>query len=174
MATRPPTESDQDYALFIAFRDSAYPDGVEGPFIGRNLASFADEYKGQAIHLVSTRYKWRQRCKDYDNQIEEAKTSVSITEAMEVRRNQLGRIKKLSNIVHAELEKLEHLIETQGSGIFSVKDLITFCQYLEKAENLLTGDVTDRIAVLSNSYDLERLTLEELEALHSLQKKMRA
>lgn len=170
---RLPGESDSAWKLFQAFKDWAYPAGEHGEFRSRNLTQFVREIGlsyGYVANL-SSQWRWVQRAGAWDREVDRARAEATLSEVAKVRKRHLRRLAKLGELAETELDKLlGQAEELSRTPMLNPKELLAFMEHVFKAERLVAGEHTDHIKV-EGEWDLESLSLEELEQLDNLRRK---
>jgi len=174
--SRLPGETDGGWAYFLHFRNMAYPDGPLGRFQAREIRAMAEalDVNPGSLYPYVNAFLWHERAGAYDRAIDSAKVASDQSEVMRVRGRHTRLLEKARHYAESELDKLTRRASNPDTPTASPREVKDLLEFVIKTERLLTGDVTDRIGVEGGSWDLEELSLEELELLQSLRKKAQA
>lgn len=178
MAERPwerqTRETDAQWALFLTFRDMAYPDGPEGRFFPRSGAALAAATGLSEGYLrgLSASFHWYARAGSYDRELERAKTQADISEVQRSRVRHLRMLAKLRSALEGEADKLLQRVTDPDSPALTAKELVDCTEKVVKLERLLMGEHTEHVRV-ENEWNLEALEYDELKNLDEIRRKAR-
>jgi hypothetical protein len=167
---RLPRETDTAWAYFIAYRDMAYTKGLD-VFEPRSVSKLAEAFgvTYKAIHNYHKAFSWERRVAWYDKYVMDTIVEASLSEAAQVKKEQLRVLGKISQVIDLEIAKLvEKSLQPESS--LTPKELHALMQWHHQQRRLLAGEVTDRVAV-QGELNLEKLSIEELEALEQMRLK---
>lgn len=169
---RMPRETDSSWALFVTFRDSAYPEGPGGRFQPRNLVPLAEALGLSVTYLrhLSSTFSWFPRAGSYDRALDAAKVEEEIGEAVRVRRRHLRLLSKARLYAENELDKLVGKSQDPNVASATPREIRELLDMVITKERLLQGEHTDHV-LHEGEWKLEDLTLEELEDLDRIRKR---
>jgi len=165
-------EHDSAWALFMAYRDSGYPDGIGGKLRPRTVRAIAEmagmneEYVGE----VSRGFHWVQRAGAWDREVDRRKTREDLREVDLIRRRMNRRVEKLSTLLEMEIDKALARATDPDMAQMTPKDIVATAEFVTKIERLMAGESTENVSH-TGAWDLEKLTVEELEALDRIRRK---
>lgn len=164
---RQPRESDQQYAWFLAYRDSAYPKGLEGPFNPRNVEAVAEElgFPPRALAGTADSFAWSWRAHAFDRAIDERKFSAELSEVDLQRAKHSRTWGQLWVGVELEVAKLVRQMEGEAPAL-KPKELLALLTKATEMMRLLSGEHTAHVKVDGPDYD--NLSDDEIAAMRAL------
>jgi hypothetical protein len=178
---RKPDETDNAWVSFLAFRDMAYPDGPFGSFAPRNVQKLADRLGMERSGLArySSAHGWPVRAAAYDRHLDRMALQVRGKALEHATKRHIRLFEKASEIIESDLAKWAGKAnEDPNVPISSLKETIDALEKLVKGERLILGATTDNPgsggAPSAAGWDLDSLSLEELERLNEIRMKARA
>lgn len=174
---RLPRETDQDWAYFRLFLDSAYPQGPNGEYVPRNATDLARTI-GVARETLAQRscaFHWVQRAGAWDREVERRRKDTDLSEVQRSRAKWLRIAEKARNLGESELDKLlARSVSDPTIPCMTAKDALAVMDWARTAERqyLQEGRVKD--ADTAGDVDLENLALEDLEQLHEIIQRSKA
>jgi hypothetical protein len=168
-------ETDAAWALFLAFRDSAYPDGPSGRYVPRNLPPLAEALGIGLRYLrdLSASFHWFIRAGAFDRALDAARAEADISEVKRTRLRHTRLVSKARLALEGELDKWLSRSTDPDISSMSPKEVMGGLELVVKLERLLVGEHTDHVKVEDGSWDLEAMSLEDLQALEGLRRKAR-
>lgn len=163
-------ESDSDWALFLAYRNSAYPEGPQGRFVPRDLLRIATEVGLPLNHVegLAASFAWARRAGAYDRAVDTARASTTQDTPVDASRRRTERITaKARSLVEKELDKLLEKAERLGEvGALRPAELEKIMQLVFRMERELHAPKTNEASeTLQDEYDLDSLSIEDLVSL---------
>lgn len=170
--SRLPREGDAAWSAFLAYRDMAYPEGPAGRFATRNMRALSDALGVRHDYLrhLSSSFNWADRAGSYDRALDMAKTEMDLSEVQRVRQRHLRLLAKARTFAEMELDKMVRRASDPDISTASAREVKDLLEFAIKTERLLLGEHTDHLK-LDGEWDLEDLSLEDLEALEEIRKK---
>lgn len=169
---RLPREGDSAWVLFNAYRESGYPKGPAGGFAPRNKAALAEAsgLTPEYLYRLAGEFKWDQRAGAWDRELDRRAREVDLSDAEFARKVMLRRLRKLGNLAEIELDKLLVRATDPDLPQMTAKELVQTLEFVLKAERLMAEKPTE-IVRAEGAWNLEDLSVEDLEALNALRKK---
>jgi hypothetical protein len=172
---RMPRENDREWALFVAFRDSAYPQGIAGPMEPRNIARLTRELgePDQALYELAKAFSWVWRVGFYDRDVDRRKLDLHRCELERAHRDHERIRGKMRKLAELELDKLTQLSETQPDALqLNPTQLKQLLELSCNQDRLAAGEPTARTETVGGprSLDLSKLNYEQLKQLREIQK----
>lgn len=163
------TETDQGWAYFLHFRNMAYPDGPLGRFQAREIKSMALALgvSPETLYTYSGAFLWADRAGAYDRAIDAAKVAADQSEVVRMRSRHVRLLEKARLVAESELDKMARRSANPDVSVVSAKEVKDLLEFVIKTERLMAGEATERVDV-NGAWDLDKLTLEELEALEAI------
>ena len=166
---RQPGEGEEDWAKFLAYRDSSRPRRVVRPGIG----NWGEEYRR------ANEWKWFQRVEALDNHVDRIRQKEidawNQQNAKEVAAEHMSLLKDAREIVAIELHRiLERVKVNQIDGSIKPTEVFKLAEIVLKFDRLLRNQTTENVGGMQISEaNLEEMSLEDLRTAHELTKKMR-
>lgn len=176
LALRPwerlPREGDSAWALFLAYRDSAYPKGPTGGFVPRVKTALAEAagLTPDYMYKLAVEFHWDARAGAWDRELDRRARETDLSDVEYNRRTMLRRLRKLGNLAEMELDKLLTRATDPDLPQMTAKELVQTLEFCLKADRLLAEKPTE-IVRAEGAWNLEDLSVEDLEALNALRKK---
>lgn len=169
---RLPREGDQAWVLFNAYRESGWPKGPGGGFVPRNKAALAEAsgLTPDYLYKLAAEFKWDQRAGAWDRELDRRARETDLSDVEFARRRMLRRLAKLGNLAEMELDKLLVRATDPDLPQMTAKELVQTLEFVLKAERLMAEKPTE-IVRAEGAWNLEDLSVEDLEALNALRKK---
>lgn len=176
-----PNEDRDSYQAFLVYRDSAYPEGVQGRWVRRRFETVAERLGLPLIQIDTwaNAYRWRDRVREYDLSIDHALDTAGRTALEKAKRAQARRLAKLAELGEAELDRHllrhEHIGRT-GEPVVTVgmKDLADILERVDKMETRLATVETPTTGGKNEELEIpEDVSLEELEEIERIRLKFR-
>jgi len=174
---RTPDESDDQWLAFEAFRDMAYPEGIAGQFKPRRLRELADRFGWHPTQLTKWggMNGWHVRAAAFDRHVDALKMKSRVKEIDIVTGQHRRLIANLRIIVENEISKHADMSMQDIAAITTFEKAADVLERVVKLERLVFGSSTENVAHVEASesevWHLERLTVEELEALETIRRK---
>lgn len=164
-------ETDQAWALFQAYRDSAYPNGLGEGYVARSVSEFARAggWLPSQIRTIAQSHQWHERALAYDRHVDSAKTEANLEALPQVLEDHRRILARLRRFVAHELGKWMDTAENSPEPVTKVRDLKSLLDTAIKLDRLTFGEATE--IVKSDGWDLSGCTLDELRALQEIAKK---
>lgn len=137
-----PSETDQEYALYLRYQELSYPDGP-GQYVPRPSVTELVE-RGWPVHTpaLSKVYRWHARAREYDRKMEQAKTKgfARAASAWAARHSEL--LDDLEQIGSLEIKAmLRRTIDNPGQ--MPPRLALAIVQLVAKERRLLAGEPTE-------------------------------
>lgn len=165
-------ESDRDWAFFVQYRDSAYPNGPFGEGHQRRIkvTDLAALWGLQpnSLYKVSTNFSWEWRCVHFDRWVDAQRLEANkgLLERTAAAHERL--LDTTQRVVELELGKLAARANDPQTPALRPGELRALMELLIEQQRLLAGQATARVEHTAGlAVDLTKLTLEELQALHT-------
>lgn len=166
-------EPDDAWALFVAYRDSGYPDGVAGPFRARKVSELAATHDVAygTLKRLSGEHNWVERAGAFDRELDRRKSEsgMSLLDRQRARDNRM--VDKMYYFGEVALDTLIARFES-GTEDPTNNEIRQWLGDAIKLKRLINGQSTEIVEVQCR-YDLSRLTLEEMETFRALEARMR-
>lgn len=165
-------EGDSAWALFQAYRDLGWPNGLGGGFKVRTVRALAEMAGMNEDHIgqVSRSFHWAQRAGAWDREVCRRRDEAGLSEVQRIRARQVTRLAKLHTLMDLELDKMLARASDPDLPQLSASDMAKMAEFVTKYERLLAGESTENVAH-AGVWDLERLSIEELAELDRLRRK---
>lgn len=166
---RQPRECDQAWALFAAYRDSAYPEGLGGGYVVRHLPDFAraGQWDLRQIRNIAESFDWANRAIQYDCMVDQARTVVALDQLPEVIDDHKRLLKTLRRLLQDQMGKWLTVCETHAQPQIKVRELKALLDIGIKLDRLTYGESTE-IIKLEGEWNLEGASLAQLKALRDV------
>lgn len=166
---RQPRESDEAWALFCMYRDSAYPDGIGAGYVVRSLSDMARQggWDVRQLKMIAESFDWANRAIQFDRYIDTAKTEASVAQLPEVLDEHKKILKDLRRLIQTELGKWLALCETTRDPQVKIRELHKLIDVAVKLDRLTYGESTE-IVKLEGEWDLSGASLDQLKALREI------
>ena len=164
---RQPRESDQQYAWFLAYRDSAYPKGLEGPFNPRNVEAVAEElgFPPRALAGTADSFAWSWRAHAFDRAVDERRFDAELSALDRARAQHTKVLGEAFEIVRNEIVKLKRMAEGEAPAL-KPKEALAFMEKVITMQRLLAGEHTSHVKV--DGPDYGNLSDDEIAAMRAL------
>lgn len=172
---RLPREGEGPWALFMAYRDMAWPQGPGHTFVERQISGAGGlaEMAGMNadyLHQLSRAYWWKQRAGAWDREVQRRRDAADLSEAEVIRQRQQRRLAKLSNILEIEINKLASRASDPDLPQMTPKDIVSTAEFITKQERLMAGESTENVNH-TGAWDLEKLSVDDLAELDRIRRK---
>jgi hypothetical protein len=165
---RQPNETQEAWARFQAYRDSAYPRGLAGPYVVRPTAEILAEAQGTTAHAIgqtSSRNQWHARAAAYDLWVDHAKQESDHSAIDKMRQRHMAAVVDLTQLVAIERKKLLVVALATEHPTLTPRDLVALQELAIKHDRLLHGQDPD---APTGQVDLTEWPVEELQLFHDL------
>ena len=163
-------EGEVEWAAFLSYREQTTPRSH------RRVAVRGVLQKPGDVAAWMAQWRWTERVRAYDAWLdlrvaeERAKALGSDLKAVTARQAQL--LAACHDLVFAEVSKIVANAEMSDLPALKVSDLIRLMDITIRSDRLIRGEVTESVEVKAESYDLSKLSIDDLRALKELRSKM--
>jgi hypothetical protein len=139
---RGPRENDRDWACFIAYRDSAYPQGLGGPYEARVIARTARDLgiPPNALAELARQHHWVWRAAHYDRDVDRRRIDLKRTEQERVHIHHARIRGKARQLAELELDKLlEQAVTSPGTCVMAPREVASLLKLVFTQDQLAAG-----------------------------------
>lgn len=165
-------ENDRDWACFIMYRDSAYPQGLGGPYEARVIARTARDLgiPPNALAEVARQHHWVWRAAHYDRDVDRRRQELKRTEQERTHIDHARIRAKARQLAELELDKLLELAATSPDKCaLAPREVATLLKLVFTQDQLAAGLPTANDDK-GRGPDYGKLDYEQLKQLRDLMK----
>lgn len=181
-------ESDSEWEGFVLYRDAAYPQGIApgAPYVPRRQAAICEllEVSRGTLGTLMSRRLWHLRALHYDRHVDSLRQDVRESELRKVTREHTRSLSSLRTLIEGEVAKHKARAEEDPTvAVTSLKESVEMLERVIKLDRLVLGASTDNVHQertdrteawnRAERWNLEALSLEELEHLEGLRTRAR-
>lgn len=163
-------ESEEEWLAFKSYRDQQAPRAV------RRCHVNGAGVRHSVLFEWANRWRWLERAAAYDTHLDRIviaeREALLREDTTHATARQLATVNLLFSLASSELEKLLQTSETSNMpGTISPRDAIRAVEIGVKMTRLIKGETTANVAI-STPQNIQALTLDDLELLEEMQRKV--